>query len=151
MSLAQARAEIATITARLEQQYPGTNRGVVVTPLKENVVGKIETPLLMLLGAVGFVLLIACANVAHMLLARTSDRQKEIAVRTALGAGRARVIAQFLTENLLLASLGAAAGLLLALCGNEGAGRAQPGIHPACGDGGHRCAASFCFCSALRC
>ncbi len=98
---------MAAITGRLEKQYPGTNRGVVVTPLKENVVGKMETPLLMLLGAVGFVLLIACANVAHMLLARTSDRQKEIAVRSALGASRARVIAQFLTENLLLAVIGA--------------------------------------------
>jgi putative ABC transport system permease protein len=110
---------MATITGRLEKQYPATNRGVAVTPLKENVVGKIETPLLLLLGAVGFVLLIACANVAHMLLARTSDRQKEIAVRTAMGASRARVIAQFLTENLLLAAVGAAAGLLLALGGTK--------------------------------
>jgi putative ABC transport system permease protein len=117
VALAQARAEVATITGRLERQYPGTNRDVVVTPLKENVVGKIETPLVVLLGAVGFVLLIACANVAHMLLARTSDRQKEIAVRTALGAGRARIIGQFLTENLLLAAIGASAGLLLAMWG----------------------------------
>src|ERR1035438_1529845 len=105
---------MATITSRLERQYPGTNREVVVVPLKEKVVGKVETPLLTLLGACGFVLLIACANVAHMLLARTSGRQQEIAVRTALGAGRARVMGQLLTENLLLAALGAAAGLLLA-------------------------------------
>jgi predicted permease len=119
VTLAQARAEIATITARLEKQYPGTNRGVAVTPLQENVVGKVETPLLMLLGAVGFVLLIACANVAHMLLARTSDRQREMAVRSALGAGRGRVIGQLLTENLLLAFAGAAAGLLLAFWGTK--------------------------------
>ncbi|MGH9548090.1 MAG: ABC transporter permease, partial [Terriglobales bacterium] len=117
VTLMHARAEMATSTARLEKQYPDTNRRVRVTSLKENVVGKVETPLLMLLGAVGFVLLIACANVAHMLLARTSDRQKEIAVRAALGAGRARLLAQFLTENLLLATIGAAAGLLLALAG----------------------------------
>jgi predicted permease len=119
VTLQQARAEVATITARLEKQYPGTNRDVFVTPLKENVVGKVETPLLVLLGAVGFVLMIACANVAHMLLARTADRQKEIAVRTALGAGRWRVMRQFFTENLLLAALGAAAGLLLAMWGTR--------------------------------
>jgi putative ABC transport system permease protein len=117
VTLTAARAEVAAITGRLELQYPGTNRYVRVTPLKENVVGKVETPLLIVLCGVGFVLLIACANVAHMLLARTSDRQREIAVRTALGAGRGRVMAQFLTENLLLAGLGAAAGLLLALWG----------------------------------
>jgi putative ABC transport system permease protein len=102
VTLAQARADMATVTGRLEKQYPATNRSVLVTPLKENVVGKIETPLLMMLGAVGFVLLIACANVAHMLLARTSDRKREIAVRVALGAGKSRVVAQFLTENLVL-------------------------------------------------
>ena len=114
VTLQQARAEIAGITARLEKQFPGTNRRVMVTPLKENVVGDVRGPLLVLLGAVGFVLLIACANVAHMLLARTADRQKEIAVRTALGAGSGRMVRQFLTENLLLAAAGAAAGALLA-------------------------------------
>ena len=129
-TLAQARAEIATITARLEKQYPGTNRDVVVTPLKENVTGKIETPLLMVLVAVGFVLLIACANVAHMLLARTADRQREIAVRTALGASRARVIGQFLTENLLLAVIGGAAGLLLAIWGTKALVALSPAYIP---------------------
>jgi predicted permease len=119
VSLEQARAEIVGVTARLEQQFPGTNREVVVTPLKEKVVGKIETPLLVLLGAVGFVLLIACANVAHMLLARAAARQKEIAVRTALGARRFRVVRQFLTENLLLACIGGGSGLLLAMWGTR--------------------------------
>ncbi len=115
VTVAQARAEMATLSGRLERQYPGTNFRVQVTPLKENVVGKVETPLLVLLSAVGFVLLIACANVAHMLLARTADRQKEIAVRTAMGASRTRMLCQFLTENLLLSLIGAVAGLLLAI------------------------------------
>jgi len=119
VSLTQARAEMAAITGRLEQQYPGTNRDVVVTPLKEKVVGEIETPLLVLLGAVGFVLLITCANVAHMLLARAAARQKEVAVRTALGARRGRIIRQFLTESLLLGCLGGVAGLALAALGTK--------------------------------
>lgn len=117
VTLAAARSEMGTITSRLEQEFPGTNRQVVVTPLKEMVVGNIQTPLLVLLGAVGFVLLIACANVAHMLLARFAARQKEIAVRTALGAPSTRLIRQLFTENLLLAFLGAAAGFLLAFLG----------------------------------
>jgi predicted permease len=114
VSVTQARVEMAGITGRLERQYPGTNRDVVVTPLKEKVVGQIEPPLLVLLGAVAFVLLITCANVAHMLLARAAARQKEVAVRAALGARRGRIIRQFLTESLLLGCLGGAAGLALA-------------------------------------
>ncbi len=119
VTLVQARAEMATITARLEKMYPGTNRDIVVTPLKQKVVGNIETPLLVLIGAVGFVLLIACANVAHMLLARAAARQKELAVRTALGARRSRVIRQVLTENLLLALMAGSVGLLLAYVGTR--------------------------------
>ncbi len=130
VTLAQARADVASVTGRLEKQYPGTNRNVVVKPLKENVVGNIQTPLILILGAVGFVLLIACANVAHMLLARTADRQKEIAVRVALGAGKARLIAQFLTENLLLAGIGALAGLLLALAGTKALVTLSPSYIP---------------------
>jgi predicted permease len=117
--LKQARAQIASITGRLEQQFPGTNRNVVVTPLKEKVVGPIETPLLVLLAAVGFVLLITCANVAHMLLARAATRQKEIAVRAALGARRGRIIRQFLTESLFLGSVGGVLGLLIAVLGTR--------------------------------
>jgi putative ABC transport system permease protein len=119
VSLTQARAEIASITVRLEQQFPGTNRNVVMTPLKEKVVGPIETPLLVLLAAVAFVLLITCANVAHMLLARAATRQKEIAVRAALGARRGRLIRQFLTESLLLGSVGGMLGLLIAVLGTR--------------------------------
>ncbi len=117
VTLAQARADMATVTSRLEKEYPASNRNVVVRPLKENVVGNVETPLLMMLGAAGFVLLIACANVAHLMLARTTDRQTEIAVRAALGASKLRLVAQFLTESLLLAGLGAATGLLFAFAG----------------------------------
>jgi putative ABC transport system permease protein len=129
VSLDQARAEIATITARLEQKYPGTNRHVAVTPLKENVVGQIEIPLLTLLAAVGFVLLIACANVAHMLLARAAAREKEIALRAAIGARRGRVIRQFLTESLLLSAAGALLGILLAILGTRAlVAMSPPGI-----------------------
>ena len=117
VSLAQARAEMATITARLEREYPGTNRGITVQSLKDKVVGDIRPALLVELGAVSFVLLIACANVAHMLLARAAARRKELALRTALGASRARVIRQLLIESLLLALLGGGGGLLLAMGG----------------------------------
>jgi putative ABC transport system permease protein len=117
VSLEQAQAEMAAITARMEQQYPGTNRDMAVVSLKEKVIGNVRPALLVLLGAVGFVLLIACANVAHMLLARSAARQKEIAVRSALGARRRRMLRQFLTESLLLALFGAAAGLLVAFAG----------------------------------
>ncbi len=116
-TLEQAQAEITTITANLEREFPGTNAEVKVVSLKEKVVGNVRPALLVLLAAVGAVLLIACANVAHMLLARSSARQKEVALRTALGAGRVRVLRQFLTESLLLAIFGGVVGLLLAQVG----------------------------------
>ncbi|MEO8191969.1 MAG: ABC transporter permease [Acidobacteriota bacterium] len=112
---AGAQAEITGLTGRLEKEFPGTNRDVFVRSLHETVVGRVRPALLVLLAAVGFLLLIACGNVAHMLLARSAARQKEVAVRTAIGASRGRLIRQFLTESLLLALSGGAAGLLLAL------------------------------------
>ena len=114
VTLEQARQEFHEITARLEQQYPGTNRDQRIIPLKERVVGNIRPALLTLLCAVGFVLLIACANVAHMLLARSAARAHEVSVRAALGAGRTRLLRQFLAESLTMAMLGGAGGLLLA-------------------------------------
>jgi predicted permease len=113
-SLPKARAEIATLTGRLEQAYPGTNRDVRVLSLEDVVVGDVRAALLVLLGAVAFVLLISCANVAHMLLARAATRHKEVALRVALGASRGRMIRQLLTESVLLASIGGLAGVVLA-------------------------------------
>jgi putative ABC transport system permease protein len=114
VSLSRARAEIGSITAALERAYPGTNRNVTVTPLRDLVVGDVGPALLVLLGAVVFVLLLACANVAHMLLARSSAREREMTIRTALGASRARIVRQLLTENVLLSTVGGLLGLVVA-------------------------------------
>ena len=117
VTLDQAQAEMATITSRLEREFPGTNQDIQILSLREKVVGNIRSALLVLLGAVGFVLLIACVNVSHMQLARAAARREEIALRSALGAGRWDMFRQFLTESLTLALLGGVAGLLLAIWG----------------------------------
>src|SRR5262249_12039173 len=109
-----AQQEMSAIASRIEQQYPNqqTGRGIKLIPLKEEMVRNIRPALLMLMGAVGFLLMIACANVANLQLVRASSRQKEVAIRSALGAGSLRLARQLLTESVVLAGAGGLLGIL---------------------------------------
>ena len=132
VSVEQAQTELSVIAGRLEEAHPESNKdyGVKVVSLTEDTIGGLRQTLLMVFGAVVFVLLVACANVGNLLLARSTARRKELSIRAALGASRGRIVRQLLTESLILSFAGGAFGLLFALWGTsiiEGAGA---GVHP---------------------
>jgi len=135
-TLGEARADFAGITENLAAAYPEVNRGIgaALIPFKQRMVGGVQPILLVLFCAVGFVLLIACANIANLLLARSTGRAREFAVRAALGAGKSRLIRQLLTESILLGILGGALGLLLANWGMSAALGALPNTLPRAGE-----------------
>ncbi len=121
VSVEQARAEIRTVAAQISAEHPERNTflGAVVKPLADQVSGRVRLAVWVLAGAVGMVMLIVCANLSNLLLARTAARQKEVAIRTALGAGRRRLLAQMLTEGIVLSCSGAVLGLILAFAGTR--------------------------------
>jgi putative ABC transport system permease protein len=129
VSIESAQADTDNITARLEQQYPETNKGwgATVFPIVADTVRLYDTPLWVMMGAGGLVLLIACANVANLMLARASGRQREIALRAALGASRWRIIRQLLTESVIVALAGGAVGILIGFWGIDALRAANPG------------------------
>ena len=120
VTLEQAQAQMTSIGTRLEQQYPASNKGknVAVTRMRDDMVSNVQLTLYLLLGAVALVLLIACANVANLLLAKATTRTREIAIRAAVGASRGRIVRQLITESLLLALVAGVAGLILAVWGS---------------------------------
>ena len=128
VTLEQARQDLARVNRRLAAAYPDVDAGIKsrIVPLKEHMVGDLRPALLVLLGAVAFVLLISCVNVANLLLARSNSRQREFAIRVALGAGQERIVRQLLTESILLALLGGVLGLVLAKWGTAAALAAVP-------------------------
>jgi predicted permease len=132
VSIFQSQAEMSTIQDRLDRLYPNDNRdlGIYVEPLKQVIVGGVGQTLALLLGAVGLVLFIACANIANLLLARSAARSREFAIRSALGANRVRLARQLLTESVILSLIGASLGSLIAFLGIRSALLAMPGILP---------------------
>ena len=128
----QAQSDMDSVARHLAAEFPGADKGVgiAITPMKEDIVGNVKPLLIVLLAAVGFLLLIACTNVANLLLARAMGRSREFAVRAALGAGRSRIVRQLLTESVLLAGMGGALGLAFAIGVLKVALRTLPGTLP---------------------